>query len=170
MSHDPCQTLWDALEAKGCEPRGNLWKFAARCPAHEDRNPSLSVSEGADRRVLVFCFTACEPKAIVDALELQWGDLFPPGHRHARRIRAPRQEPTGNAGTVADLLAALDRASRPWRAMVATQCVYCDHPAAWVHIRSDGEPDFDCPDGCTVTEFTQALSGRVLLAGRGEAG
>jgi hypothetical protein len=141
-----------------------MHKFTCRCPAHEDRSPSLSVSEGIDGRVLIYCHAGCEAARVIRVLNLQWADLFRDGHRQARRVRAPRQEPAGNAGLVADLLAALDRAGQPWRVMVATRCVYCDHPAAWTHFRSDGPPDFDCPDGCSATEFTQALAGRVLLA------
>ena len=33
--------------------------YKALCPAHADKNPSLSVSEGDDGRVLVKCFAGC---------------------------------------------------------------------------------------------------------------
>ena len=51
--------------------------WACRCVAHEDRNASLSIAEGADGRVLLRCFAGCEPLAIVHALGLELRDLFP---------------------------------------------------------------------------------------------
>ncbi|MBS0194780.1 MAG: DNA primase [Proteobacteria bacterium] len=49
----------------------------ARCPAHKDRNASLSVAEGSDGRVLVKCFAGCDVLAIVHAVGLEVADLFP---------------------------------------------------------------------------------------------
>lgn len=48
-----------------------------RCPAHKDRSPSLSVSEGADGRALVHCFAGCTVGEICSALNLTVRDLFP---------------------------------------------------------------------------------------------
>ncbi len=45
---------------------GKGWK--ARCPAHEDRHSSLSVTEGNDGRVLLHCFAGCVYESIVNAL------------------------------------------------------------------------------------------------------
>jgi hypothetical protein len=55
--------------------------FVARCPAHEDRHPSLSVGEGDDGRVLVRCHAGCSADAIVSALGLELRDLFPETER-----------------------------------------------------------------------------------------
>jgi hypothetical protein len=49
--------------------------FVARCPAHPDRNPSLSVNEG-ERAILVRCWAGCRFEQIVSALALQASDLF----------------------------------------------------------------------------------------------
>jgi hypothetical protein len=43
----------------------------ARCPAHEDRNPSLSLADGHDGRLLVYCHAGCDFLAIMDALRAQ---------------------------------------------------------------------------------------------------
>lgn len=40
----------------------------ARCPAHGDRNPSLSLSDGHSGRLLARCMTGCNFLAILDAL------------------------------------------------------------------------------------------------------
>ena len=40
----------------------------ARCPAHEDKNPSLSLRDG-DGKVLVHCFGGCPQDAVIAALK-----------------------------------------------------------------------------------------------------
>jgi len=50
-------------------------QWVAQCPAHPDRNPSLSV-RSTDGRVLVHCFAGCETQDVLDALDLEFGDLF----------------------------------------------------------------------------------------------
>jgi putative DNA primase/helicase len=42
--------------------------WIARCPAHADRNASLSIRETEDGRLLFYCFAGCTYRAIVDAL------------------------------------------------------------------------------------------------------
>jgi hypothetical protein len=64
----------EALEVADCK-RGNSWL----CPAHDDQNASLSVSEGDDGRVLVHCHTGCAVEEIVAALNLEMRDLFEGG-------------------------------------------------------------------------------------------
>jgi hypothetical protein len=34
-------------------------RWVAKCPAHRDRSPSLSIAAGQDGRVLVYCFAGC---------------------------------------------------------------------------------------------------------------
>lgn len=62
-------------------------RWIARCPAHDDRAPSLSIRE-VDGRTLIHCFSGCEPLDIVHALGLQLSDLFidspPVDHRRPR--------------------------------------------------------------------------------------
>lgn len=69
------QPLLDRLETVRSNGKG----WTARCPAHADRGPSLSISETADK-VLVHCFAGCHPGAVLDAVGLSWSDLFPPRH------------------------------------------------------------------------------------------
>lgn len=51
-------------------------RWIARCPAHEDRSPSLSVREVEDGRTLLHCFAGCETEAVLSAVGLTLGDLF----------------------------------------------------------------------------------------------
>jgi putative DNA primase/helicase len=58
---------------EGVRPAGpNSW--TARCPAHDDRDPSLSVAL-RDGRVLLHCFAGCAPEAVLEAVGLTWKDL-----------------------------------------------------------------------------------------------
>lgn len=51
--------------------------YIAKCPAHEDKHQSLSVSQGDDGKILVRCHAGCSATAIVGAMGLQVKDLFP---------------------------------------------------------------------------------------------
>jgi len=65
---------------KGVRRTGDGW--SALCPAHEDRNASLSVGVGNDGRALLRCHRGCTLEAICSAIGLRVPDLFPQdGHR-----------------------------------------------------------------------------------------
>jgi hypothetical protein len=76
--------------AAGCNPQGG----AALCPAHPDRNKSLSYSFGQDDdRVLIHCHAGCTVDAVLAALGLSQSDLFddsgaPGMKRHSARRNA----------------------------------------------------------------------------------
>ena len=50
--------------------------YEAMCPAHDDKKPSLSISEGEDGRILVHCHAGCSLEDILAALSLDARDLF----------------------------------------------------------------------------------------------
>jgi hypothetical protein len=62
--------------------------WIARCPAHKDRNPSLSVRE-QDGKILLHCFTGCAPESVCDALEINMSQLFN-NPRETDRKREPQ--------------------------------------------------------------------------------
>jgi putative DNA primase/helicase len=66
------------------ETSSNQW--SARCPAHDDRQASLAVSEGKDGRVLLFCHRGCPLGDVLNSLGLAPRDLFaaPPAQRGER--------------------------------------------------------------------------------------
>lgn len=70
----------DALAAHGCNPRQRGQSWTARCPAHEDTNPSLSVSDSptGTGNTLVYCHAGCTTAEVAHALGLRMVDLFPP--------------------------------------------------------------------------------------------
>ena len=43
--------------------------FVAPCPAHDDKNPSLSITDGKDGKVLIHCHAGCDQQAVIDALK-----------------------------------------------------------------------------------------------------
>jgi hypothetical protein len=67
---------------KNVSPCGDGW--SARCPSHADSRNSLSIAEGADGRVLIFCHAGCLIEDIVDDLNIKMSDLF---DRRSRRRR-----------------------------------------------------------------------------------
>lgn len=80
-------------------------KWLARCPAHDDGRPSLSILEKVDGQVLLYCFAGCSADEIVGAVGLEMRDLFPP-----REHQQPRSSGRwGSRWSAADLLHLLDR-------------------------------------------------------------
>lgn len=61
---------------EGVRSRG-AGQWSARCPAHDDRSPSLSVRETSDGRLLLHCFGGCPIDEVVGAVGLELASLFP---------------------------------------------------------------------------------------------
>ncbi|MFB9985328.1 toprim domain-containing protein [Mesorhizobium kowhaii] len=64
---------------------GATWM--ARCPVHDDRSPSLSISAGKDGKILVCCHAGCDQRDVIAALRAigAWESRT----RHATRFRSP---------------------------------------------------------------------------------
>jgi Protein of unknown function (DUF3987)/Toprim-like len=111
----PVERVLAALEARGLSVRPNgQGGQLARCPTHEDRSPSLSISVGEDERVLVHCFAGCLTEDIVEALGLEVRDLFPPDHERSRPPARMSREPAKSRAALPseEQLAAWQRALR----------------------------------------------------------
>src|SRR5262249_55082748 len=78
--------------------------WIAKCPAHDDRDPSLSISEGPDGRALIKCHAGCDTTEVIAALGMAWRHLFPTTY--------PR--PSGNGATASKPTLPLD-----WQACVS---------------------------------------------------
>lgn len=52
-------------------------RWSACCPAHDDKSPSLTISELPDGRVLIYCFALCGAAAVLDAVGLEFSALYP---------------------------------------------------------------------------------------------
>lgn len=60
-------------------------KWIACCPAHDDRDPSLSITEANDGKVLLKCWAGCTAAEIVEAIGLGLRDLFPDNGQYQGR-------------------------------------------------------------------------------------
>jgi len=63
-------------------------KWIARCPAHEDKTPSLAIRE-VDDRILIHCFAGCSPHEIVSVIGLELSDLFPESREPHKPLSRP---------------------------------------------------------------------------------
>ena len=63
-------------------------RWIARCPAHDDRSPSLSIRE-VDDLLLLHCFSGCDVSEVVSAVGLELSDLFPDRPRSHKPISKP---------------------------------------------------------------------------------
>lgn len=97
------QPLLDRLERVRSHGKG----WTARCPAHQDQGPSLSITETSDR-VLVHCFAGCHASDVLAAVGLSFADLFPPRHwpdGKEQRLQAHRSVRDASRDAALDLLA-----------------------------------------------------------------
>jgi len=68
-------------------------KYQARCPAHDDKSPSLSLRELQDGRILMHCFGGCSAGDVMDSIGLALSDLFEePLEDRIRPLYMARQE------------------------------------------------------------------------------
>ena len=74
--------------------------YSARCPAHEDKNASLSVKQGDNGGIVLHCHAGCTPEQVVGALGLSMKDLFPDGDRPRQEYR-PRPTSREDRGSIA---------------------------------------------------------------------
>ena len=62
---------------------GDGW--LARCPAHTDRNPSLSINE-QDGKILLHCHAGCTTEAVCAAVGIEMRELFCDNHAEPRIV------------------------------------------------------------------------------------
>ncbi|MGY1712525.1 AAA family ATPase [Geodermatophilus sp. SYSU D00758] len=68
--------MLDVLRDRDCRPRqGAGGQWSARCPAHEDRSPSLSLRQ-IEGQALVYCHAGCATLDVLTALGLTLADLY----------------------------------------------------------------------------------------------
>ena len=57
--------------------RINDSRYIAKCPAHDDGDPSLSIRQLPDSRILIKCFAGCGALDVLESVSLDWGVLMP---------------------------------------------------------------------------------------------
>lgn len=106
----PTEKLLDRLEA--VKPNGRD-RWMARCPAHPDKSPSLSIRD-TDERILIHCFAGCGAADVVAAVGLTLADLFPDGAKahHIKGKKQPRRNPREVLAAVSHALTAITLTDR----------------------------------------------------------
>ena len=65
FSHPTANAIATALQKTKCAGPG---KYLACCPAHDDKNPSLSIQDAPSGKVLVHCHAGCSQDEVISAL------------------------------------------------------------------------------------------------------
>lgn len=82
LSNDPHSRMGAILDRlEGVKSTGHN-RYLARCPAHDDRDPSLSLREMDDGRILIHDFGGCHADDVLVAIGLDWADIMPPSGHH----------------------------------------------------------------------------------------
>ena len=145
------QTLVERLGGRW-GPTGGL----CRCPAHDDRTPSLSVRPGRTR-LLFHCFAGCEVSAILRALEAD--HLLEPNAGSAGEPSLGRRETRRNAAALRLWSEARSIAGTPAAAYLESRGLAADPAQLRYHPRT--------PRGTSpLTQFRPAL----IAAVRDESG
>ena len=62
-------------------------RYMACCPAHDDRIPSLLVTEKEHDRVIIHCFAGCHYAGVLSAIGLEPGDTYPKTDRNYKPLK-----------------------------------------------------------------------------------
>ncbi|MBR9800276.1 hypothetical protein GYB59_00620 [bacterium] len=76
---------------KNVTEKDNYW--TARCPAHDDNQNSLSLTESEDGKILINCHAGCETPQIVHAVGWTMRQLFPDHDKPPGRSRKSAKKP-----------------------------------------------------------------------------
>jgi len=123
----PTERILQALEERDCNPRQNGKEWTACCPAHTDHNPSLSISEGSDGRVLLYCHAGCPVDAICDAVGLRVADLMPTADTLPSKPTKANGKPATTYQTANAAVSALERK-------------HGKRSALWIYHNAQGDP------------------------------
>ena len=90
--------------------------WIARCPAHDDRHPSLSIADTKDGKVLVRCHAGCDQERIIAALRGRglWAENGPRCLSHLPRCRTPvERKPNQDDARRSEIALAIWQSARP---------------------------------------------------------
>lgn len=72
--------------------KGGNNRWSAKCPAHNDKSPSLMVSSRPDGSIGLHCFAGCDTASVVQAIGLTMSDLFADNRKEPGYVRPYRPE------------------------------------------------------------------------------
>jgi putative DNA primase/helicase len=176
-------TAESIAKALGGRKVGSAWMV--RCLVHQDREPSLSVADGNDGKVLVHCHAGCEQHEVIAALRARgvWNDARRAGSNTIGSYPGKANWPDGGNETVADTLPSrhADDVARTRRALrIWSETVDPRGTPVWRHLVARGIALGELPSrihtvlrwhphcpwgadgvrhGCMVALWTDAVSG-----------
>lgn len=112
-------------------------QYEACCPAHDDDRASLSIADGQDGTVALYCHAGCSTEAIIESVGLKMSDLFPrqrcsitgpPTHRPTKPSRLTKPPKPGKS-----LDAVVNSTARKLGG---------DEVGRWMYEYEDGSPAF----------------------------
>ena len=75
----------------------------ARCPAHDDRKPSLSITDAEDGKILVHCHAGCDQLGVIAVLAVSWAvEGLPPRSSLLSTPRVTVNKKRGDHNVTAD--------------------------------------------------------------------
>lgn len=66
--------------------KGQSGQWTACCPAHNDRTPSLMITQRADEKISLHCFAGCHINDICEAIGIRVADLYPNTAREQHEV------------------------------------------------------------------------------------
>ena len=100
-------------KALGGRKAGGGW--TARCPAHDDRTPSLSIRDADDGKVLVRCHAGCDQERVIAALRARglWAENGPRSLSRAARRTPVEREPDQDDARRSEAALAIWQSAKP---------------------------------------------------------
>lgn len=130
--------------------QGGNGQYSAKCPAHDDRRNSLSVSAGEDGKILLHCHAGCSAGDVAAAIGLTMKDLFTESRpREKPRLVATYQYRDADGQLIGEKLRYSDKRFT-WR-----------RPAA-------GGWEYKKPSGVTLYNLPRVLQNDVVFLPEGE--
>jgi putative DNA primase/helicase len=129
--------------------------WSARCPVHDDRKASLSISQGDDGTALLKCHAGCDTEAVLSAIGLKMADLFPKHGTTPNRNGKPKAKGKTFA-TAQDAVAELERQ-------------HGKVSSVWTYYDAQGEPvgmvlRWDKADGKDIRPVARTKDGWCISA------
>ena len=71
--------------------KNGVSRWMACCPAHDDKAPSLAVTECSDGHILIHCFAGCAPSDVLASVGMTMAELMPERDAHYFDDRPPER-------------------------------------------------------------------------------
>ena len=122
-------------KALGGRKVGGGW--TARCPAHDDRTPSLSIEDAEENKVLVRCHAGCDQKRVIAALRAHglWAENGPRSLSRVARRPHVEHKPDQDDARRSEIALAIWQSAKPAQGTpvetyLATRGIYVSPPDA----------------------------------------